>query len=71
MLVVDWKATATQILIYVKNCGVDTVDAFYGVDGKREFGKGSSNGSKKYKHKTNKQYVIISNSGYKILSYGK
>ena len=195
MLVVDWKATATQILIYVKNCGVDTVDAFYGtvkvingssksfsaynlkafktttikvninmtrcderitvsfygVDGKREFGKGSSNGSrkipsslsslwnkgtfksvydsinyhyskhhnevgtndivsyatkaqnyrnsvvsdiknlsnnklkskytitisngsvpaKKYKHKTNKQYIIISNSGYKILSYGK
>ena len=33
-----------------------------------------SNGSvpaKKYKHKTNKQYIIISNSGYKILSYGK
>lgn len=190
-----WVATSTQIIIYVKNLGVDTVDSFYGtvqvkngskksfsaynlrafttrtikvnlnmttcsesitisyyaVDGGKEFGKAKSTGSrklptsltslwnkgtfktvadsinyhfnkhhyevgaydiqtytqkasdyrssvvsdiknlsstklkkkytitvsggsipaKKYKNKSNKQFIIITNSGYKILSYGK
>lgn len=30
LLVVDWDATATQIIIYVQNVGVDTVDTFAG-----------------------------------------